>query len=645
MRRRSAGSRARTISPSSPSASRTPTRFDGVDAKRAARASAASGVPPPPGDAGRRSAEAQSQVLERVAKRARDDLREAHDEQPAGELGACRGPFSALAVDWGIADRLAKKWFDTQLFGFITIGRYYSVVASTKARSDMKLLLIPSTISRSSSPEYTVTLSARRRRGGPRPPGPRARRRVRLGRRRGRGGREDAASPAARPRPRSRASSAARAGAARTDGDGNLRVEVTASPTPCPTDERTEELEREYRAVVEEILELRGAGPRIRAFLRSISEPGALADTSGYSPDLSFEQKLELLRRSTSPSASRRRWSCSASGSPSCRFARRIRDDVESGAEAAAARVLPAQADGVDPQGAGRGRRLRRRRVPQARSRRPGCPRTSASRPSGARAARADGRGERRVLDDPHLPRLADRRAVGRALRRAARPGRRPRGARRRPRRPRGRQGPDHRVHRGARRCARSAGCRGGQGRRSDPHPDRPSRHRQDLDRRVDRPRDRARVRPHVARRRPRRGRDPRPPPHLHRRPSGPPGAGAARRRDDEPGDPARRGRQGRRRLARRPQLGPARGARPGPEPLLPRSLPRRRARPLAGPVHRHRERRRDDPRAAARPHGGRRLRRLHDRGEGRDRPWLPAGRDSWSETACARTRSRSPTS
>ena len=39
----------------------------------------------------------------------------------------------------------------------------------------------------------------------------------------------------------------------------------------------------------------------------------------------------------------------------------------------------------------------------------------------------------------------------------------------------------------------------------------------------------------------------------LHRRAPGPPGARAARRRDDEPGDHARRGRQGRRRLARRP--------------------------------------------------------------------------------------------
>ena len=100
--------------------------------------------------------------------------------------------------------------------------------------------------------------------------------------------------------------------------------------------------------------------------------------------------------------------------------------------------------------------------------------------------------------------------------------------------------------------------------------------------------------------------------------------ARAARRRDDEPGDHARRGRQGRRRLARRSVGRAARGARPGAEPLVPRPLPRRRARPLAGRLHRDRERRRDDPGPAARPHGSDPLRRLHGRREGRDRARLP---------------------
>jgi ATP-dependent Lon protease len=85
------------------------------------------------------------------------------------------------------------------------------------------------------------------------------------------------------------------AGAAETDPQGRLFVEVEDRPDGVRTDERTRELETEYRAVVEEILELRGDDGRVQAFVRSIADPGALADTSGYSPDLSFEQKLQLL--------------------------------------------------------------------------------------------------------------------------------------------------------------------------------------------------------------------------------------------------------------------------------------------------------------------------------------------------------------
>ena len=188
---------------------------------------------------------------------------------------------------------------------------------------------------------------------------------------------------------------------------------------------------------------------------------------------------------------------------------------------------------------------------------------------------------------------------------------------------PRGRQGAHRRVPRRAQ-APPGARHRRGQALGRDPDADRPARHRQDVDRRVDRARAQPRVRAHVARRRARRGGDPRPPPHLHRRAAGPARPRAARRRDDEPGDPARRGRQGRRRLARRSLGGAARGARPGAEPLVPRPLPRRRARPVRGRLHRDRERRRHDPRPAARPHGGDPLRRLHGRREGRDRARLP---------------------
>jgi ATP-dependent Lon protease len=123
------------------------------------------------------------------------------------------------------------------------------------------------------------------------------------------------------------------AGAAQTLPDGRLFVEVEERPDPVPVDEKTRNLEREYRAVVEEILELRGDEGRVSAFLRSISEPGTLADTSGYSPDLTYEQKVNLLltldvteRLETALGYQRERLA-------ELQVRKRIRDDVESGAD------------------------------------------------------------------------------------------------------------------------------------------------------------------------------------------------------------------------------------------------------------------------------------------------------------------------
>jgi ATP-dependent Lon protease len=84
-------------------------------------------------------------------------------------------------------------------------------------------------------------------------------------------------------------------GAAHTDALGRLRVEVEERPDDNPPRVKTRELETEYRAVVEEILELRNADDRISAFLRSITEAGALADTCAYAPDISFAQRVQLL--------------------------------------------------------------------------------------------------------------------------------------------------------------------------------------------------------------------------------------------------------------------------------------------------------------------------------------------------------------
>ena len=238
-------------------------------------------------------------------------------------------------------------------------------------------------------------------------------------------------------------------------------------------------------------------------------------------------------------------------------------------------------------------------------------------------ALRAPGRPERRVVGDPHVSRLAAGGAVVEAIRGRHRSAEGARSARRRPLRPRGRQDAHHRVPGGAQ-AAQGSRPHRRQALGRDPDARRPSRHGQDLDWRVDRQGDRTQVRAHVARRRPRRVGDPRPPAHLHRRAAGAAGPRPARRRDDEPGHPARRGRQAGTRLARRSVVGAARGPRPGAEPQLPGPLPGRAARPVARDVHRHRERGRQHPGAAARSHGSDPLRRLHDRREGPHRARLP---------------------
>jgi len=122
-------------------------------------------------------------------------------------------------------------------------------------------------------------------------------------------------------------------GAARPDPTGALRVDVDERPDDEPRDGRTRELEREYRAVVEEILEHRGDDGRIAAFLRSVSEPGPLADTAGYSPDLTFEQKVELLETVDVTDRLALAVRLQSERLAEMQVRQRIRDDVESGAQ------------------------------------------------------------------------------------------------------------------------------------------------------------------------------------------------------------------------------------------------------------------------------------------------------------------------
>jgi ATP-dependent Lon protease len=75
---------------------------------------------------------------------------------------------------------------------------------------------------------------------------------------------------------------------------GALWVQATTSPDPDDPTERARELGQMYRALVDNIVESRG-GPSGAPFLQGITNPGHLADTSGYSPTLSAEQKVEVL--------------------------------------------------------------------------------------------------------------------------------------------------------------------------------------------------------------------------------------------------------------------------------------------------------------------------------------------------------------
>ncbi len=125
-----------------------------------------------------------------------------------------------------------------------------------------------------------------------------------------------------------------RAGTASPAANGELAIEVEPFTDAIPTEGRIRELERDYRAVVEEILDLRGDDGRVAAFLRSISEPGPLADTSGYSPDIGAADKQRLLETVDVTDRLELALELQRERLAELQVRRRIRDDVESGAQA-----------------------------------------------------------------------------------------------------------------------------------------------------------------------------------------------------------------------------------------------------------------------------------------------------------------------
>ncbi len=423
-----------------------------------------------------------------------------------------------------------------------------------------------------------------------------------------------------------------------------VQVEPVARRAPPPSAQT--QLAREYRAVIENIVEARGV-PGVAEFLRGITEPGAMADTAGYSPDLSFEQKVEVLEAIDVEHAPRARARLGEGrarrpGAEGQDPHRRQRGHGE-----APARVPAARADDRDPQGARRGRRRERRRgVPQARSRTPACPRTSRRRRCASSAAwsgRPSNRPSRggsapyldwmieipwNVRTDDNLD-IAEARVVLDADHE-------------------GLQDVKDRIleYLAVRKLRQERGLGEATGRGSGAiltlvGP--PGVGKTSLGESVARALGRKFVRVSLG------GIHDEAEIRGHRRTyvGALPGRIVRALKDagtknpvmmldeidkvgaDWRGDPS---------SALLEVLDP------GAEPHVPRSLPRRRPRPVRGPVHHDRERRRDDPRPAARPDGGHPDRRLHRGREGRDREAPPGRRVSSSGTGCATTRSCSPT-
>jgi ATP-dependent Lon protease len=73
-----------------------------------------------------------------------------------------------------------------------------------------------------------------------------------------------------------------------------LRVMAQPAADVNPLTEKAHVLAREYKALIENLLELRGATEVVQ-MVRGIDKPSDLTNLSGYSPDLSLERKVEIL--------------------------------------------------------------------------------------------------------------------------------------------------------------------------------------------------------------------------------------------------------------------------------------------------------------------------------------------------------------
>ncbi len=120
-------------------------------------------------------------------------------------------------------------------------------------------------------------------------------------------------------------------GPAAIGAEAGLRVTATELPDPADPGPEAAALAREYRAVVEEVAELRGERVRVAHFLAGIAHPGRLADTAGYAPEIPLATKIRLLE--TPDVVARLRLAIEAQRErlADAGLRRRIREDVTEG--------------------------------------------------------------------------------------------------------------------------------------------------------------------------------------------------------------------------------------------------------------------------------------------------------------------------
>jgi len=195
-------------------------------------------------------------------------------------------------------------------------------------------------------------------------------------------------------------------------------------------------------------------------FVRSITGAGALADTAGYSPDLNYSQKLQVLETFDVVERLKLSLQFQRDRLAELQVRKRIREDVEDGAQKQQREYfLRKQMDAIRKElGETDGSVTEEYRTKIAGAGMPEAVRQQAERELDRFERMGDSNAESSMIRT--YPRLAAGGALGEAVRRSARPRARRGRARCRPRRPGGREAAHHGVPSPSVSCGRIAAWR-----------------------------------------------------------------------------------------------------------------------------------------------------------------------------------------